>query len=47
MQLGRPVTNEIPGVVIGKAKYVVQGFENGILYTKEGDWANIQLTTWL
>ncbi|MCL4487204.1 MAG: hypothetical protein M1570_03620 [Chloroflexi bacterium] len=47
LQLGHPVTNEIPGVMIGGVRCVVQGFANGILYAKEGDWGNIQMATWM
>lgn len=45
--LGRPVTNEIYGVMIGGARYVVQGFDKSILYAREGDWGNIQQVPWL
>jgi hypothetical protein len=47
LNLGRPVTNEIYGVLVGGSRYVVQGFEKGILYVKEGDWGNVQQTPWL
>ncbi len=45
--LGRPITNEIYGVLIGTTRYVVQGFDKGILFAREGDWSNIQQTSWL
>ena len=45
--LGRPVTNEIYGVLASDERYVVQGFEKAILYVKEGDWDNIQQSEWL
>jgi len=34
--LGRPVTNEIYGVVVDGDRYVVQAFDGAILYVKEG-----------
>ncbi len=47
LDLGRPVTNEIYGVLIGGSRYVVQGYEKAILYVKEGDWGNVQQAAWL
>lgn len=47
LNFGRPVTNEIYGVIVSGARYVVQGFDKGVLYVKEGDWGNVQQTPWL
>ena len=44
--LGRPVTQE-DRLTIGDTVWALQGYDGGILYTEEGNWANIQLLAWL
>jgi hypothetical protein len=46
LALGRPVTNELRTVVHG-VRWVFQGFEEGILATEEGNWANVRKMDWL
>lgn len=46
LKLGRPVTNEFRRAS-GDKMYVLQGFDAGILYCKEGEWDKISSLGWL
>jgi hypothetical protein len=44
--LGRPVTNEVDEES-GSVVYRLQGFDDGIVFAKVGDWGNVQHVDWL